>query len=93
MISRLSLLAAALALAACSSAVTAEKMAQIKPAMKTDQVVALLGQPAHIDQSQTSDQLLSGEVYRYPAPDGEGRVVFINGAVFQAQFVPGGKQP
>ena len=80
-------------LAGCSSAITPDKMSLIKPAMKADQVVALLGQPAHIDQSETSDQLIQGEVYHYPSTDGEGRVVFLNGAVFQAQFVPGGKQP
>jgi hypothetical protein len=91
MISRLPTLGAALALTACSSAVTPGKMAQIKPAMKADQVEAILGRPAIIEQSETADQSLSGEVDHYPAPNGEGRVVFVNHAVFKAEFVPGAK--
>jgi hypothetical protein len=79
---------AALALTACSSAVTPDKMAQIKPAMNQEQVQAILGQPARIEQSETVDQNLSGEVDHYPASNGEGRVVFVNHAVFKAEFVP-----
>jgi hypothetical protein len=85
------LLGSALALMACSSAVTPDKMAQIKPAMNAGQVEALLGRPAHIDQSETADQTLSGEVDHYPAPNGEGRVIFVNHAVFKAEFIPGAK--
>jgi hypothetical protein len=66
-----------------------ERMSQIKPAMKVDQVEAILGRPASIDQSETTG--LRGEVYHYPAPSGEGRVIFLNDAVFKAEFVPGGK--
>lgn len=84
------LLAAALILAACSSAATPEKMAQIKASMTPDQVTTLLGQPAHIDHAETLG--LRGDVYHYPAPGGEGRVVFLNDAVFKAEFVPGGKK-
>ena len=79
------------ALTACSSAVTHDKMALVKPGMSSDQVELLLGRPATIDQSQSADQTISGEVDHYPAPDGEGRVVFINHAVFKAEFVPGAK--
>jgi len=82
---------ALVALTACSSAVTPDKMAQVKPGMSSDQVELLLGRPATIDQSQSADQTISGEVDHYPAPDGEGRVVFINHAVFKAEFVPGAK--
>ena len=89
MISRLPILGSALALAACSSAVTPGKMAQIKPGMTTSQVETLLGRPTRIEQSETSG--LSGEVDFYSAPDGEGRVVFLNNAVFKAEFVPGAK--
>lgn len=79
-----------LALTACTSAVTPDKMAEIKPAMKVEQVEALLGRPAHIDQAETTG--LRGETYHYPAPNGEGRVVFLNDAVFKAEFIPGAKQ-
>jgi hypothetical protein len=91
MISRLPILGAALALCACSSAVTPDKMAQIKPAMNAGQVEAILGRPASIEQSETADQTISGEVDHYPAPNGEGRVVFVNHAVFKAEFIPGAK--
>ncbi len=80
-----------LTLSACSSSVTAAKIGEIKPAMKADQVEAILGQPAHIDQAETTG--LRGEVYHYPGSNGsEGRVIFLNDAVFKAEFVPGGKQ-
>jgi hypothetical protein len=78
-----------LVLTSCSSAVDARKISQIKPAMKVDQVEAILGVPTHIDQSETTG--LRGEVYHYPSSNGEGRVIFLNDAVFKAEFVPGGK--
>ncbi len=89
MTSRLTLLGIILALTACSSGVTPDKISQIKPAMKVDQVEALLGRPARIDQSETTG--LRGEAYHYPAANGEGRVVFLNDSVFKAEFIPGGK--
>jgi hypothetical protein len=76
-------------LAACSSSVNQEQMLQIKPAMQVDQVEAILGRPASIDQSETTG--LHGEAYHYPGSGGEGRVIFLNDAVFKAKFVPGGK--
>ena len=85
------LLGSVFALAACSSAVTPDKMSLIRPAMSQDQVEAILGHPATIDQSETADQTLSGEVDHYPAPNGEGRVIFVNHVVFKAEFVPGAK--
>lgn len=91
MISRLPILGSALALTACSSAVTPDKIAQIKPAMNAAQVEALLGRPATIEQSETADQTLSGEVDHYPAPNGEGRVIFVNHAIFKAEFISGTK--
>jgi hypothetical protein len=87
---RLSGLGLTLLAAGCSSAVTPEKMAQVKPSMKADQVEAILGKPAHIDQAETTG--LKGEVYHYPAANGEGRVIFLNDAVFKAEFVPGGEK-
>ena len=77
-----------------SKAVTRAKFLRIRdgsPAMTIDQVESLLGRPAGIDQSETSDQTLSGEVYHYPIADGEMKIVFANGVVFQAEFVPGAK--
>jgi SmpA / OmlA family len=91
MILRLPILGSALALTACSSAVTPDKIAEIKPAMNTSQVEAILGRPTSIEQSETADQTLSGEVDHYPAPNGEGRVIFVNHAVFKAEFVSGTK--
>jgi hypothetical protein len=91
MTSRFALMGTALALSACSSAVTPGKMAQIKPEMTPDQVQVLLGRPASIDQSQPDDGSISGEVDYYTAPDGEGRVVIVNHTVFHAEFVPGAK--
>ena len=82
---------ALVALTACSSAVTPDKMAQVKPGMSSDQVELLLGRPATIDQSQSADQTISGEVDHYPAPNGEGRVTYVNHVVFKAEFVPGAK--
>jgi hypothetical protein len=86
---RFALMGTALALSACSSAVTPEKMSQVKTGMTPDQVQALLGKPASIEQSETADQTLSGEVDHYPARNGEGRVVIVNHTVFHAEFVPG----
>ena len=88
---RLSLAAAAfgsvvLALAACSSSVTPKKISQIKPAMKPSEVEAILGQPASIEHSETTG--LTGDLYHYPSSKGEARVVFLNDAVFKAEFVP-----
>ena len=89
--SRLSLISTAIALTACSSGVTPDQMAQIKPAMNASQVEAILGRPASIEQSETADQALNGEVDHYPSSNGEGRVVFVNHAVFKAEFVPKAK--
>jgi hypothetical protein len=88
---RFALLGTALALSACSSALSPEKMAQVKRGMTPAQVEAILGKPATIEQSESTDQTLSGEVDHYPAPNGEGRVVFINHTVFHAEFVSGAK--
>ena len=82
------LVAAVLALTACSSSVTPEKISRIKPAMKPDEVEAILGPPASIEHAETTG--LTGDLYHYPAPNGEGRVVFLNDAVFKAEFVPAG---
>jgi hypothetical protein len=82
---------AALALTACASCGLDSKMALIKPGMKITQVEALLGTPTHIDETQTADQTLSGKVYHYSTPAGEGRVVFVNGSVFSSTILNGAK--
>jgi len=89
MIARALLCAAVLALCACSSAVTPDKMARIKPAMTPAEVEAILGRPASIEQSETTG--ITGEVDYYPGPGGQGRVIFLNDTVFKAEFVPGAK--
>jgi hypothetical protein len=60
-------------------------MSQIHSGMKTTEVEAILGRPAHIDQSETTG--LRGELYDYPSPAGEGRVVFLNDVVFKSEFI------
>jgi len=87
--SRILVITATLLLTACSSAVTPGKISQIHASMKSDEVKALLGPPAHIDQSETTG--LHGEAYHYPTPNGEGRVIFLNDIVFKAEFIPGAK--
>jgi hypothetical protein len=91
MITRPLALGTVLTLTACSSAVTPDKISQIKPAMNSDQVQSILGRPTRIEQSESTDQTLNGEVDVYTAANGEGRVTFINHAVFKAEFVPGAK--
>lgn len=91
MIPRLFILGSALALTACSSAVTPEKMSQIKPGMNASEVEAILGRPTRIDQSETADQTLSGEVDHYVGSVDEGRVIFVNHTVFKAEFISGAK--
>ncbi len=46
-----------------------------------------MGQPASIEQSESADQTIAGSVYHYPIPEGDMKVVFINGVVFHAEFV------
>lgn len=84
------ILGGTLVLAACSG-VTPEKMAQVKPGMTQAQVETLLGRPVSIEQSETADQALSGEVDHYAASNGEGRVIIVNHVVFKSEFVPGTK--
>jgi hypothetical protein len=80
--------AGALALTACGLGGFPESnMAKVKPGMTHEQVEALLGRPTTIEQSETPDQTLTGQVYHYAAPKGEGRVLFINETVFRSEFV------
>jgi hypothetical protein len=90
--SRAVLLAAAtVVLTACASCGLDSKLGLIKPGMKADQVQALLGNPTRIDETQTDDQTVTGQVYHYATPAGEGCIVFVNGVVFSATILPGNK--
>jgi hypothetical protein len=85
------LAAATVILTACSMCGLNSKLGLIKPGMKVDQVLALLGNPTRIDETQTEDQTLTGQVYHYATPGGEGRIVFVNGTVFSATILPATK--
>jgi hypothetical protein len=85
------LAAATVILTACASCGLDSKLGLIKPGMKVDQVLALLGNPTRIDETQTEDQTLTGQVYHYATPAGEGRIVFVNGTVFSATILPATK--
>lgn len=81
---------AALALTACSSAVTPAKLQQIHPGMKPDEVTTLLGPPTRIEHAEITG--LTGDVYSYPARNGTAEIVLVNDAVFSAGLTPeGGK--
>jgi len=98
MIIKAMILAGLLCVSACVIALVMlapDKLTRIKPGMSADQVEAILGRPASIEQSQTGDQTLSGEVdhypSRFPAEGGDCRVIFVNHTVFKTEFVPGTK--
>ncbi len=81
------LTALALTLTACSTCGLDSKMGLVKPGMKADEVETILGHPARIDEAQTDDQTIAGQVYHYSTPSGECQVVFVNGAVLKAEFL------
>ncbi len=83
------LLPSVLVLTACNSAVTPARLDKIAPGMKSDDVVAQLGQPVRSDHAEITG--LTGDAYHYVSARGDAKVVFINGAVFTTQFIPGGK--
>jgi hypothetical protein len=62
-----------------------EKINETKPPLSIAQVEQLMGQPASIEQSESADQTVTGEVYHYPAypPGADFKVVFVNGVVFR----------
>ena len=64
-----------------------QKIHETKPPLTVAQVEQLMGPPASIEQSESTDQTVTGEVYHYPvtAPGGQPqdfRVIFVNGVVF-----------
>ena len=89
---RLGLLAlTATTLIACASCGLDSKLGLIKNGMKPEQVVALLGNPNRIEETQTEDQTVSAQVYHYSCPTGDGAIVFVNGAVFSSTLLAGTK--
>jgi hypothetical protein len=60
-------------------------------AMTIAEVEKEMGPPAGIEQSESGDQTITGSVYHYPLSDGAMKVVFVNGVIFHAEFVPGAK--
>lgn len=62
------------------------KIEDSHPPLTADEVTKLLGQPSHIEQSETTG--LTGEVYYYPSHKHEMKIVFINGTVFHAEYTP-----
>ncbi len=67
------------------------KVQDSKPPLTQQQVEQLMGQPARIEQSETDDQTIKGLVYFYPHNNSNMKIVFVNGVVFSAEFVPGAK--
>jgi len=88
------LIGLALLLAACSSGVSSEALAQVSKGMKVGQVESLLGRPTRIDESEITDMggIIGGKVYHYTSTRGDARVIFINDTVFKTEFVPEGKE-
>ena len=60
------------------------KIQDSRSPLSTNDVVRLLGQPSHIDESETTG--LSGQVYYYPWHNNEMKIVFVNGTVFHAEY-------
>ena|SRR5258706_7731319 len=60
------------------------KIQDSRPPLRTDDVVKLLGQPSRIEQSENTG--VTGEVYYYPWRNNEMKIVFVNGAVFHAEY-------
>ena len=61
-----------------------------QPPLTTAEVEKLMGSPARIEHSETTG--ITGDVYHYPASSGsERKIVFVNGTVFSAEFLPGAK--
>jgi len=70
-----------------------QKINETKPPLSIAQVEQLMGQPVSIEQSETADQTVTGEVYHYPTQPPGGkvqdfRVIFVNGVVFHTAISP-----
>jgi hypothetical protein len=96
MISRVFILAGLLCFCVCVVALvvmTPDRLTRVKAGMTTDQVEAIMGRPATIEQSESTDQAVNGEVDHYPSrfplSAGDCRITFVNHIVFKTEFVPG----
>ncbi len=61
-----------------------KKISETKPPLSIAQVEQLMGAPLRIEQSESTDQTITGAVYHYatfPA-GGDFQVIFVNGVVF-----------
>jgi hypothetical protein len=92
MIIRTVILAGLLCVSVCAIALVLlapDRLTRIKPDMSADQVETIMGRPASIEQSETSDQTISGEVdhypARFPARGVDCRVIFVNHTVFKTE--------
>ena len=95
MTSRTMILAGLLCLCVCVAALvlmTPDRLTRVKAGMTSDQVEAIMGRPVSIDQSESADQTVSGEVdhypSRFPAAGGDCRITFVNHTVFKTEFFP-----
>jgi hypothetical protein len=57
-----------------------------KPPLAQADVEKLLGRPASIDASASTDQAVTAAVYHYPGPKGDMKVIFVNGTVFKTEL-------
>ena len=48
-----------------------------------------MGRPAHVEHAESTG--ITADVYHYSYHDHDMKVVFVNGVVFHAEFVPGAK--
>jgi len=59
------------------------------PRLTIAEVEKMVGQPSHIEHSETTG--ITGDVYHYPYQGKDMRIVFVNGVVFHHELVPGAK--
>ena len=60
-----------------------EKIHETKPPLTIAQVEQVMGEPLRIEQSESTDQTITSEVYHYPTfpSGGDFQVIFVNGVV------------
>jgi hypothetical protein len=68
-----------------------EKINEAKTPLTIAQVEEAMGRPAHIDESESADQTITGMVYHYPAHGEDMKVVFVHGVVLRTEFTPTAK--
>jgi hypothetical protein len=68
-----------------------EKIQGAKTPLTIAQVEDVLGSPTRTEQSESADQTIHGAVYHYATYGTDIKIVFVNGAVFRTEFLPGAK--